>query len=529
MNNLNDLILNFINNRDFSGSISLIDFFLNELNYSNSLEIQLWNGYSHFHLGNYENSILIYENILKENIDLTIINLYLSSCYFYLNEFEISKEYALKGPLSDYRNRLLFHISQKLNNEDEIINYHEKLIGNLLNQLSLASIHYIRSNYNESLEIYQNLLLENPNYLSFNVYISMCQFKLGLFEECNLSIDKYLNIYPDSAIGINIKSCTYFKLYGKDLAQSQLLQIKKFSNSNYKFLENLINHNLCIFNEGIDGFKILPQFLNIIPESKLNLSILYLKESNYNESFNNLIVNNLNDITSIILKAFIDLLYSQINNDSEIFSNSLNIFEEIISKFPNTLESNLSLITITFMNQNYLECLKLLNNIEYIYNLNDEFNFNKAMTLCCLFRWVEAEHYFLKIKKIEYIKEIYYNIWLTKCFIMNKKPEKAWELYLNCKNYQLAKHLLQIISFECYNLKFYYYSMKSYHILSKVDLNNNIIEGLIASSIGVFNNILNHSEDINKLYEIIDILETEPNAINILNILKNYIENNSIY
>jgi len=65
---------------------------------------------------------------------------------------------AQKGPL---QNRLLFHLQHKFNNEKRLMEHHANLKDVIDDQLSLASIHYLRSHYQEAIDIYKRILLDN--------------------------------------------------------------------------------------------------------------------------------------------------------------------------------------------------------------------------------------------------------------------------------------------------------------------------------------------------------------------------------
>lgn len=65
------------------------------------------------------------------------------------------------GPKSRLQNRLLFHLSHKFNDEKRLMGYHQNLQDIIEDQLSLASIHYLRSHYQESIDIYKRILLDN--------------------------------------------------------------------------------------------------------------------------------------------------------------------------------------------------------------------------------------------------------------------------------------------------------------------------------------------------------------------------------
>lgn len=66
------------------------------------------------------------------------------------------------------RNRLLFHLSHKFGDEKRLMNYHQNLQDVIEDQLSLASIHYLRSHYQEAIDIYKRILLENRYSYSYS-------------------------------------------------------------------------------------------------------------------------------------------------------------------------------------------------------------------------------------------------------------------------------------------------------------------------------------------------------------------------
>jgi len=60
-----------------------------------------------------------------------------------------AEEAAKKGPECALKNRLLFHVSHKLLDENKLMTYHQKLSDTNEDQLSLAAIHYLRSHFQE--------------------------------------------------------------------------------------------------------------------------------------------------------------------------------------------------------------------------------------------------------------------------------------------------------------------------------------------------------------------------------------------
>lgn len=62
---------------------------------------------------------------------------------------------------SRLKTRLLFHLAHKLGDEKKLMDHHQQLQDMIEDQLSLASIHYLRSHYQEAIDIYKRILLDN--------------------------------------------------------------------------------------------------------------------------------------------------------------------------------------------------------------------------------------------------------------------------------------------------------------------------------------------------------------------------------
>lgn len=60
-----------------------------------------------------------------------------------------AEEAAKKGPECVLKNRILFHVSHKLLDENKLMVYHQRLTDTNEDQLSLAAIHYLRSHFQE--------------------------------------------------------------------------------------------------------------------------------------------------------------------------------------------------------------------------------------------------------------------------------------------------------------------------------------------------------------------------------------------
>lgn len=161
--------------------------------------------YCAFHQGNYKKALTIYENVYKINPELDNIAVNLACCYFYLGMYEESRDILQKSVPSGLKTRLNFHLAHKLRDERGLMEHHEQLQDVLEDQLSLAAIHYLRAHYQEAIDIYKRLLLQNRNNLALNVYMALCYYKLDYYDVSQEVLGLYLTQYPDSVIAINLK------------------------------------------------------------------------------------------------------------------------------------------------------------------------------------------------------------------------------------------------------------------------------------------------------------------------------------
>jgi intraflagellar transport protein 56 len=133
-----------------------------------------------------------------------------------------------------------------------------------------------------------------------------------------------LNVNSDFSVALNLKSCAYFRLYDPNIAESQLWQIKKFGSSSFTFVDQLIQHNLCVFK---DGFSVFPTMVDVFEDPHFNLAILYLRRGNPLEALNLLQDYQSFDITQIILKAAVSLEASDMN----LVENAIQMYTDVAS------------------------------------------------------------------------------------------------------------------------------------------------------------------------------------------------------
>ena len=188
--------------------------------------------------------------------------------------------------LQALKNRLLFHLAHKIDDQDKLMMRHQALTDTQEDQLSLAAIHYLRSHFQEATDIYKRLLLENRDDLALNVYVSMCYYKLDYYDVSLEILAVYLQAHPDSAVAVNLKACNHFRLYNGRAAEQELkvlsdqghnLQVHthppplppvcrcdlntcmpRSCSLVYRALQNndLIRHNMVVFSQGESALQV---------------------------------------------------------------------------------------------------------------------------------------------------------------------------------------------------------------------------------------------------------------------------------
>uniref|UniRef100_T2MK78 Intraflagellar transport protein 56 n=1 Tax=Hydra vulgaris TaxID=6087 RepID=T2MK78_HYDVU len=266
----------FLEKRDYTGAVTLLEFTRQAGKESD--EIGLWIAYSLFHSGEYERAMKEYQAILKKKNNQPDVMCNLACCYFMLGMYKEAQQALSNIKKTDLSNRLAFHLSHKFNDESNLMSHHSQLQDVIEDQLSLASIHYLRSHFQEAIDIYKRILLDNREYYALNVYVALCYYKLDYFDVSQEVLSVYLQHYPDSAIAINLKACNHFKLYNGKAAEADLKSLQEITSPSFTYAKDIIKHNMVVFKNGEGALQVLPALLDALPEARLNLVIYYLKQ-----------------------------------------------------------------------------------------------------------------------------------------------------------------------------------------------------------------------------------------------------------
>jgi hypothetical protein len=163
---------------------------------------------------------LVSKKEAKSSLLIDKLYLYLSCCYFMLGAFKECEECIHKCSIEDIlKDKVRFHLMHKNGTDKGSDNRHQLLQDSLQDQLCSAAIHYNRSHFQEAIDIYKKILIENRHFLALNVYIALCYYRLDYYDVSQEVLALYLQHYPDSIMAINLKACNHYRLYNSKAAE----------------------------------------------------------------------------------------------------------------------------------------------------------------------------------------------------------------------------------------------------------------------------------------------------------------------
>ncbi|XP_066594750.1 intraflagellar transport protein 56 isoform X2 [Prorops nasuta] len=483
----------FLEKRDYTGALTLLEF---NVSAANGINSELWIGYCAFHLGDYKKAAGIYENLNKRDDCPTGVPTNLACCYFFLGMYPEAENILKDAPECKLKTRLLFHLAHKIGNETKLAEYRQNLVDDVEDQLCLASIHYLRAHYQEAIDIYKKILLDNRDYLALNVYVALCYYKLDYYDVAQEVLQVYLQKYPDSAIAINLKACNHFRLYNGNAAQAEMKHLLEKISSSFSFGHDLIRHNLVVFKGGEGALQVLPNLVDVIPEARLNLVIYYLKQDEIQEAFE--LIKDLEPAVpqEYILKGIVNAVLGQEKNLRENIKTAEQYFHLVGSSASecDTIPGRQCMASCFFLYRQFEEVLVYLNSIKTYFSTEDSFNYNYGQAQTAAGYFKEAEEAFLNIRSEKYKNDYIYISLLAYCYIMNKKARLAWELYLKMDTTTESFNVLQLIANSCYKVGEFWYSAKAFDMLERMDAGPEYWEGKRGACCGTFQYIIAEKE-----------------------------------
>lgn len=520
----------FIEDRDFLGALTFLEL---QRSAARDEKLLLWLGYSAFHAGEYKKAIEAYSDLMKIPNFNPEIHAYKSCCYYALCQYDEAYEECVKSPETPLQIRLMYHIAHKRGDENTMLMYHKKLGESIPDQLCLAAIHYLRSHYDEANDLYKKLLLDNREYNALNVYVALCYYKLDFFEVSNEILQVYLSTNPTSITAVNLKACNQFQLFNGKAAEQELKTIQSAAESGNIFNDSdLLRHNLVVFRGGENALQVLPPLIDIIPEARLNLIIYHLKNDSVQEAYK--LIKDVEPTVprEYILKAVVHAVLGQETENREHIKLAQTLFQLVGGSASecDTIPGRQCMASCFFLLQQFEDVLVYLKSIKAYFPNDDDFNWNYGIASAAAGEFKEAEEGLSAIQderlKIDYV----YISWLCKCYIMNGKPSMAWSVYFNMENSNESFTLLQLIANDCYRMGQFYYSLKAFDVLERLDPDPEYWEGKRGAAVGVLQMVIAGKESKDKLVETVEILRNtnNPQVEYIVRVITKWAKDNNI-
>ncbi|KAH0616822.1 hypothetical protein JD844_028236, partial [Phrynosoma platyrhinos] len=400
-------------------------------------------------------------------------------------------------------------VSEKMfGDEKKLMSFHQNLQDITEDQLSLASIHYMRSHYQEAIDIYKRILLDNREYLALNVYVALCYYKLDYYDVSQEVLAVYLQQVPDSTIALNLKACNHFRLYNGKAAEGELKSLMDSASTSFEFAKELIKHNLVVFRGGEGALQVFPPLVDVIPEARLNLVIYYLRQDDVQEAYN--LIKDLEPTTpqEYILKGVVHAVLGQEIVSREHLKIAQQFFQLVGGSASecDTIPGRQCMASCFFLLRQFDDVLIYLNSVKsYFYN-DDTFNFNYAQAKAATGNTSEAEEVFLLIQSEKIKNDFVYLSWLTRC----------------CESpYSVIKYKF---------MGQFYYSAKAFDVLERLDPNPEYWEGKRGACVGIFQMVVAGREPKDTLREVLHLLRStgNPQVEYIVRIIKKWAKENRV-
>nr|CAG4643889.1 EOG090X04LA [Lepidurus arcticus] len=429
-----------LKDRDFTGAMTLLEF--ERSSGTGSLNSDLWLAYSAFHLGDYKRALLEYEGLahkLKDSDLQLFVNI--ACCYFYLGMYTESQQALNKSPSGQLKVRLSFHLSHKFGDENQLMEFHQQLQDVTEDQLSLASIHYLRAHYQEAIDIYKRLLLDNREYLALNVYVALCYYKLDYYDVSQEVLQMYLQHFPDSVIAVNLKACNHFRLYNGKAAENELRPLT---------------------DQLTEAYRLIKELEPTVPQE-------------------------------YILKGIVNAALGQETGSRELLAVAQQYFQLVGGSASecDTIPGRQCMASCFFLMKQFEDVLLYLSSIRSYFASDDSFNFNLGQVKAAVGNYKEAEEILLLIQSEKLRTDFAYFTCLARCYIMNRKAKLAWDIYARLETSSESYHLLHIVANDCYRTGQFVVAARAFDILEKLDGSNpEFWEGKRGACVGTFQMVI---------------------------------------
>ncbi|RKO99125.1 hypothetical protein CXG81DRAFT_20749 [Caulochytrium protostelioides] len=469
----------------------------------------------------------LYEQLMEQGEKDQDVLLNRAICEFFSGMYEEADKHAQALKASKIQNRLLFHLAHKAGDEKRLMGYHHNLQDIPEDQCCLASVHYLRGHYQEAVDVYKRLQEEYPADHAVKVYLAMCYHRLDYFDISQEILTSYLQDHPESMTALNLKACNDFRLYNGKTAELDLKPLLDKGTRAFGFAADLINHNMTVFREGEGSLGTLTGLLDTLPEARLNLVIWHLRHKDPEQAL--ALIESVDPMSpnEYILKAVCYVTVGQTTDNAEHIKTAQQYFQLVGASASecDTIPGRQCMASCYFLLKQYKDAETYMKSIKAYFGQNDSFNYNFGQIQVALGDYAEAEVSLLAVKSEAMRAEYVYLSHLARCYIHNKKPKDAWDLYLMLDTSSESFVLLQMIANEFYGQEQYLYAARAFDVLDKLDRLPEFWDGKAGACAGCFQQVLQGDQPAEVLEQVFDMLEaaTQPEAAQMLSQMKKYL------
>ncbi|KJH47443.1 hypothetical protein DICVIV_06474 [Dictyocaulus viviparus] len=376
--------------------------------------------------------------------------------------------------------------------------------------------------------------------IALNVYMAMCYYKMDYFDVAQEVLNVYLRSFPDSPVALNLRACITFKIYNGKAALPEVETLQRVNL--YPAARELLRHNQvlffnCYIREGDGALQILPGLMDTLPEARVNLILYHLKREDIDSAMT--LCNELEPqtTTEFLVKAVTFAYWGQMKESKDHLKTAEQFFKmvgespydtaiwNIVRKFTfqissktvriDTIPGRQSMACSLFLSGQFDDALIYLNSIQ-------------TEMQCGL--WKEAEGHFLAIAGAIRDKPTY-KYMLAKAYIMNHKPQLAWEMYTRSNDPKESFNILRIIAMDCYTVREFYYAAKAFDGLEKIDPSPENWQGKRGAISGLFKAFVQGEASNEQMSEILQLLDrgNHPQADFVSSTIRKWANSHNIY
>jgi intraflagellar transport protein 56 len=161
---------------------------------------------------------------------------------------------------------------------------------------------------------------------------------------------------------------------------------------------------------------------------------------------------------------------------------------------------------------------------------DDTFSYNFGISQAACSQWKGAKTCLDAVQSEVIKSEFSYIAWKAKIKIHCGKPHLAWEAYLSLDASSKSYTLLQMIANEAYREGHFFYALKAFDVLKRLDPSPEYWEGKRGACVGSFQMVLVGKEKRDDLPEIVNMLRnaSNPQVEYILRVMKHWAKGQTI-